>query len=63
MYNRDIPQSSCLCEVCENVCLLAKVINNSRNVDLLTNPHDLVEKYACNSDSKHCMYGNCDNAL
>ena len=24
IYNRDIPQSSCLCEVCENVCLLAK---------------------------------------
>ena len=63
MYNRDIPQSSCLCEVCDNACLLAKVINNSKNVDLLSNPHDLVEKYACNSDSKHCMYGNCDNAL
>ena len=24
VYNRDIPQSSCLCEICENVCCIAK---------------------------------------
>ena len=56
IYNRDSPQSSCLRELCENACLLAQEINNSRNFHFPTNPHDLVEKYACNSDSKQYMY-------
>ena len=63
IYNQDIPQSSSSCEVCENACLLAKGINNSRNVYLPTNPHDLVEKCACYSDSKPCVYGNCDQCI
>ena len=63
IYNRDIPQGSCLCEVCENACLLAKGINNSRNIHLPINPHDMVQKYACNSDSKLCMYENCDQCI
>lgn len=56
IYNCDSPQSSCLHELCENACLLAQEINNSRNFHLPTNPHDLAEKYACNSDSKQYMY-------
>ena len=27
VYNRDIPQSFCLCEICENVCFVAKAFN------------------------------------
>ena len=58
-YNRDIPQSSCLCEVCENVCLLAKGINKSCKLNLAVNPHDLVESFSCTSTSKACMQGDC----
>ena len=56
IYNRDSPQSSCLHELCKNACRLAQEINNSRNFHLPTNPHDLVEKYACNSDPKQYIY-------
>jgi len=35
VYNQDIPQGSCLCEVCENACLLAKGINLCAKLDLL----------------------------
>ena len=27
VYNRDIPQLPCLCEICENVCFVAKALN------------------------------------
>ena len=54
IFNRDIPHSSCLCEVCENACLLAKGINKSLGVTLPTNPHELVERYSCDS-SNACM--------
>jgi len=58
VWNRDIPESSCLCEVCENACLLAKGINKSLKLKLPTNPHDLVEKYSCNAEST-CMMNDC----
>lgn len=60
IYNRDSHQSSCLHELCKNACLLAQEINNSRNFHLPTNPHDLVEKYACNSDPKQYIYRMVD---
>ena len=40
--NQNIPQGSCLCEVCQNSCLLTKGINKCANTDLPTNPHDIV---------------------
>ena len=43
IFNRDIPHGSCLCEICENACLLAKGINKSKKTSLETNPHDLVK--------------------
>ena len=27
VYNRDIPQSTCLCEICKNICFVAKALN------------------------------------
>ena len=64
-YNSDIPHSSCLCEVCENVSLLAKEINSSlKSSDTLSpNVHDLLEAHTCNSSSKNCMLGNCPEFL
>ena len=59
IYNKDIPHGSCLCEVCENSCLLAKGINRLLKTSLETNPHDTVENNSCNSDSFDCMNGEC----
>ena len=60
IYNKDIPHASCLCEICENVCLLAKGISKSlKNDGLPVNPHDIVEEYACDTSSRSCMFGEC----
>ena len=61
IYNQNIPQGSCLCEVCENSCLLAKGINKYANTDLPTNPHDIVEENCCDSTDDHCMLGLCED--
>jgi len=61
VYNQDIPQGSCLCEVCENACLLAKGINLCAKLDLPTNPHDIVEENCCDSTNDDCMLGSCEN--
>ena len=61
IYNQDIPQGSCLCEACENSCLLAKGINKYANTDLPTNPHDIVEENCRDSTNDHCMLGLCED--
>ena len=65
VYNSDIPQSSCLCEVCENASLLANGINPSlKSSDkLLSTPPNLVEIHTCDSTSNGCMLGNCRECL
>ena len=59
-----MPQSSCLCELCENAVVLAKDINSSLKSKILaTNVHDLVEANACNSSQDVCMVGECELCL
>ena len=63
-WNDQIPQSSCLCEICENAVLLAKGINLSLKSKILaTNVHDLVEANACDSSQDVCMVGKCELCL
>ena len=62
IFNRNIPQASCLCEICEKVCLMAKGINKSCKQSIPTNPHDIVERYSCNSTSKTCRMGDCTDS-
>ena len=63
IFNKNIPHSSCLCEVCENTCLLATGINKSLNLSIPTNPHDLVERYSCDSNNPQCMNSNCSDCV
>ena len=61
VFNNKIPHTSCLCETCENVVLLAKWLNKTlKECQLPDNPHDLVERYSCSSDSKLCMFDQCE---
>ena len=55
--NRDIPQSTCLCDICENSVYLVKGINIKlpKDMQLPTNPHDLVETFSCVSSFSDCM--------
>ena len=67
LYNKQIPHTSCLCEVHENMKLSAKGISK-KTVDgaVQTNPHDIVEKYSCDSSQKEWMMGDdcpgCDDS-
>lgn len=60
-WNDQIPQSSCLCELCENAVLLAKGINLSLKSKILaTNVHDLVESNSCDSSGDVCIVGESE---
>ena len=60
-YNKNIPHGSCLCEICENCILLAKGLSKMLEDPLPTNPHDLVEKFACDLDIKKCALNQCES--
>ena len=60
MFNKNIPQASCLCEICENLIFLAKSMSPKLNLPIQTNTHTLVKAYSCDSSSKSCMYSTCD---
>ena len=63
VFNKNIPQSSCLCEICENIVFVAKGINKAliyNEKALPTNPHDIVEKLSCDSSSQLCMLETCE---
>ena len=54
---------SCLFDTCEKKFLLAKGLNNYKqltaSVRLPKTLHDIVEKYSCSSDDKDCMFDDC----
>jgi len=61
VFNKHIPQSSCLCEICENVALLSRGIQNALKIDIPVNTHTVVETYSCNSKTKECMMDDCED--
>ena len=58
MYTTDIPQPSCLCEICKNVYFVAKTLNKKiKSCNMVpTDAHSLAEKYTCDSSSRTCMF-------
>ena len=61
IYNIKIPQNTCLCEICENTSLMGKGLNNAgTSKEVPVDPHSLVEKYSCDSESRQCMLNSCD---
>ena len=61
IYDRDILQSSYLCQMCEYACLQATGINKTYKLKFPTNPHHLVETNACDSNSNHALWVNARN--
>ena len=60
VYNQNIPQGSCLREMCENSCLLAKGISKCvKGVNLPANPHEIVKENCCNSSNDDCILVSC----
>ena len=60
VFNKDIPQASCLCEICDNLIFLVRALSSKRTKPILSNIHSLIESYSCNSSSKACMYSDCE---
>ena len=58
---RDNPASSCLCEICENACLMGKALKNYTQQRTprghTTTEHNIVEKYCCDSPKDECVQG------
>ena len=62
VYNKAIPQSSCLCEICENAVFVALALNKFLKIgsEVPKDPHSIVETYSCDSSQKDCMSSDCD---
>ena len=61
VFNRAIPQSSCLWEICKNILLLSKGIALSAKIALANNVQSLIEDFSCNTQSTECMHSTCVN--
>ena len=61
VFNRDIPQSSCLCKICKNILLLSKGIVSSAKIALANNVQLLIEDFWCNTQSSECTHSTCVN--
>ena len=60
LFNKDIPQSSCLCQISVSTVFLAKATNTAISTPICTAVHSLVETYSCTSPLKECMNSECD---
>ena len=62
VYQRDIPASSRLCEICENACLMGKALERLKDIKgHPTMAHDIVEKYCCNLSKSECTQGRYED--
>ena len=61
IFNRKIPQWSCLYEICENAIFLANGLNKKLFPEcrLPVTIYELVGKFSC-TDDENCMTGKCD---
>ena len=58
ILQKDIPDTSCLCEICENASLMARALKKSKSGHPL-NAHDIVERYTCETNSVSCITNKC----
>ena len=63
IYSKNIPYSTCLCEICENAVFFMQGLNKilPKELNLPSNPHDIVEKFSCDSNKQDCMNSECNN--
>ena len=61
--NKNIPHSTCLCKICENTVVFMQGLNKSlpKELNVPSNPHDIVEKFSCDSNNQHCVNSECNN--
>ena len=60
ILNCNIPQNTCLYEICENTVLLPGGLTQARKKSIPCNFYAFVEEYSCNSNEKNCMLSICE---
>ena len=52
-----------LCEICENAVFFMQGLNKilPKELNLPSNPHNIVEKFPCDSNKQDCMNSECNN--
>ena len=60
IYNKRIPQNTCLYEICENTSSFSRKIARASPSNIPTDGHTIAEHYSCDSDAVECMLGQCD---
>ena len=62
IFNKRIPQWSCLCEICENAIFLVHGMNKKLfpECPLPVTVDELVAKFSCVDEAEDCMVGKCD---
>ena len=58
VLQKDIPDTSCLCEVCENASLMARAVTKVKHGHPM-HPHDIVERYTCEKNYIRCITNEC----
>ena len=63
IHNKSIPHGTCLYEICENAVFFMQGLNKSlpEEFNLPSNPHDIVEKFSCDSNNQDFMNSECNN--
>lgn len=62
IFNKKIPQWSCLCEICENATFLVNGMNKKLFPEcrLPETVNELVAKFSCSTDDENCMNTRCN---
>ena len=60
ILNCNIPQNTCLYEICENAVLLPGGLTQARKKSIPCNFYAFVKEYSCNSNEKNCMLSICE---
>ena len=63
IYNKNIPHATSLCEICKNAVFFMQGLNKSlpKELNLPLNPHDILEKFSCDSNNQGCMNSESSN--
>ena len=56
----NIPDTSCLCKVCDNSCLIAKALRGFKKGHP-TDAYFIMEKYCCDPSTQACIESTCEN--
>ena len=62
IHNENIPHATYLCEIYKSAVFLSRVwLRVPKELNIPANPHDIVEKFICDSNDQDRMKSECNN--